>query len=156
MTAARKPSSEVSIVAVEIRSTAVVRVASPMSELMGAHTTAHAKLKSALPDLDAGEVCLRATLWYPPKDGVLTMEPGRIVQRSFKPVGEVVPSELPGGRAAQLHFRGPWHALPGAWARLFAWTAEQKLALAGTNWEIYAEEAKDPNGQEARLYALLA
>lgn len=144
------------IVTVERQPTAVVKVVSPMSALRDAHMTAHAKLKAALPTLEAGTVGLRATLWFPPKDNVLTMEPGRIVEHAFQPAGDVVPSELPAGRAAHLPFHGPWAELPAAWQRLFDWCSTQNLKLAGTNCEIYAEENQDPDGQEARLYALLA
>jgi effector-binding domain-containing protein len=144
------------IVAVARQPTAVVKVVSPMSDLREAHMTAQAKLKAALPRLDAGAVGLRVTRWQPPVDGTLTMEPGRIVASSFPAVGDVVPSELPAGRAAHLLFRGAWPELPGAWQTLFDWCSAQNLKLAGTNWEIYAEENQDPDGQEARLYALLA
>jgi effector-binding domain-containing protein len=157
VTANPKPRAEAgSIVTVTRQPTAVVKVVSPMSALREAHTTAHATLKAALPTLDAGTVGLRATLWHPPVDGTLTMEPGRLVERGFQAAGGVVPSELPAGRAAHLVFQGPWEALPGAWQTLFDWCAEQKLALAGTNWEIYQEENPDRSKQEAQLYALLA
>ena len=135
----------------------MVEVASPMSALREAHTTAQAALKAALPALDAGEVGLRVTLWHPPKDGVMTMEPGRLVAHGFAPKDEVVPSALPAGRAAHLDFRGPWEELPAAWQHLFAWADEQELALGGTNWEIYAEEnTQDQARPQADLYALLA
>jgi effector-binding domain-containing protein len=76
------------------------------------------------------------------------------VSRSFEPVGEVVPAALPAGRAAHLLLVGPYDGLPAAWQKLFAWCAEQRLQLAGVNWEIYADD--DPAQLETSLYALLA
>ena len=95
------------------------------------------------------------TLWHPPKDGWFEMAPGILVGRPFDPVSDVVPAELPAGRAGHFLLLGPYDGLPGAWQLLFAWCAEQKLGLAGTNWEIYREPTVDPATFETALYALL-
>jgi effector-binding domain-containing protein len=81
------------------------------------------------------------------------MEPGVLVARDLSPVGEVVPSALPAGRAAHVLLVGPYDLLPGAWGRLLKWCESEKLKLAGTNWEIYGGSAEKPG---TALYALLA
>ena len=78
------------------------------------------------------------------------MEIGRVVARSFAGVGEVVPSELPAGRAAHLSMEGGFENLPLAWQTLFDWCKAEQLSPAGINWEIYGAS------EGAELYVLLA
>src|SRR5712671_3051770 len=121
------------IVTTERRPTAVVRVKARMSELREAQQTSRARLTEVLAPL--GHTC---TLWRPPVDGVLDMEAGALVSGPFAAVDDVVPSELPAGRAAYFLLRGPFDNLPDAWKTLLDWCAAEKLALAGVNWEIYS------------------
>ena len=98
-----------------------------------------------------GDTC---TLWRPLADGKLDLEPGVLVARAFEPVGEVVPSCLPAGRAAHFLYVGPYEGLSAAWQTLFAWCAREGHKRAGINWEIYGKaESAQP---ETSLYALLA
>ena len=151
-----KPSlSEPRIVTTARRLTAVVKVQAAMSKLPEAQRAARATLAAALPSLGAGAIGPGCTLWRPPVDGVLAMEPGVIVAQAFQPAGEVVPSALPAGRAAHLLLRGSYEGLPGAWQALFAWCAREKLALAGVNFEIY-ESGDDAPQTETSLHAFLA
>ena len=144
-----------SIVTVERQLTAVVRITVAMSELMQAQMASRAKIAQALPTLEAGTVGLGVTLWRPAAGG-LYMEPGVLVGRAFAAKGEVVPSELPAGRAAHYVLNGSYAGLPGAWQTLLGWCAEQGLERAGTQWEIYGPPNADEAKQETRLYALLA
>ena len=85
------------------------------------------------------------------------MEIGTIVARPFPANGEVVPSDLPAGRAAHFLLKGPFDGMPGAWQTLFDWCTAEKLQLAGINWEIYMPwQGVDPAKLETDLYALLA
>jgi uncharacterized protein YndB with AHSA1/START domain len=147
--------SEPRVVTVDRRLTAVVRVAAPLGKLAEAQRSARATIAAALPALAAGTVGPGCTLWRPPADGVLAMEPGVIVSQVFEAAGEVVPSSLPAGRTVQLLLRGPYDGLPGAWQTLFDWCAGQSLALAGVNWEIY-QSGNDAPMIETSLHALLA
>lgn len=145
------------IVATERRPTAVVRVRARMSGLREAQQTSRARLAEVLPTLEASPLGHTCTLWRPPVDGVLDMEPGALVSGTFPPVDDVVPSDLPAGRAAFFLLRGPFDNLPDAWKTLFDWCAAEKLVLAGVNWEIYsAPEDAEPDKVETALYALLA
>ena len=150
----RTKPGECSIATVERRLAAVIRAQVPMAEIPQAQRTLRPKLRAAVQSLDVGPPGYTFTLWHPPIDGRLDMQPGILVSRSFEPVGEVVPAVLPAGRAAHLLLVGPYDGLPAAWGRLFAWCAEQRLQLAGVNWEIYADD--DPKQPETSLYALLA
>lgn len=145
-----------SIVTVERQLTAVVRVTAPMDKLREAHQSARARIDAALPKLDVGPLGLTCTRWKPPADGVMPMEPGTIVAKDFAPMGDVVPSELPAGRAAHFVLKGSFEGLGGAWGALFDWCAAQKLPLAGINWEVYGPTPADESKQETYLYAKLA
>ncbi len=142
-----------SIADTESQITAVVKVFAPLDKLPEAQRSARANLIAALPLLDAGAIGFTCTLWRPPKDGLLYMEPGIIVARTFERAGEVIPSALPAGRAAHFRLEGPYDKLPAAWETLFGWCKAQSLSLAGLNWEVYGG---DPANPETSLFALLA
>jgi effector-binding domain-containing protein len=145
------------IVTTERRPTAVVRVKARMSELREAQQTSRARLAEVLPTLGVSQLEHSCTLWRPPVDGVLDMEPGMLVSGAFSPAGDVVSSELPAGRAAYFLLRGSFEGLPGAWKTLLDWCAAEKLTLAGVNWEIYGPwQDVEPDQLETALYALLA
>ena len=145
------------IVMTERRPTAVIRIKARMSELREAQQTSRARLAEVLPTLGVAQLEHSCTLWRPPLDGVLDMEPGVLVSGAFSPAGDVVPSELPAGRAAYFLLRGSFEGLPGAWKTLLDWCAAEKLTLAGVNWEIYGPwQDVEPDQLETALYALLA
>jgi hypothetical protein len=149
--------SDCEIVTTERRPTAVVRLKAKMNGLREAQQTGRARLAEVLPTLGVSPLGHSCTLWRPPVDGVLDMEPGVLVSGPFAPVDDVVPSELPAGRAAYFLLQGPFDKLPGAWKTLFDWCAAEKLALAGVNWEIYsALQDTETEKVETALYALLA
>jgi effector-binding domain-containing protein len=149
--------SDCEIVTTERRSTAVVRIKAQLTRLREAQQTSRARLSEVLPSLPVRPLGHTCTLWRPPVDGVMDMEPGILVSGPFPAVDDVVPSELPAGRAAYFLLRGSFEGLPGAWKTLFDWCAAEKLALAGINWEIYGpSEDVEPDQIETALYALLA
>jgi effector-binding domain-containing protein len=149
--------SDCKIVTTERRPTAVIRLKARMSDLREAQQTSRAKLAEALPTLGVSPLEHSCTLWRPPVDGVLDMEPGVLVSGAFAAAGDVVPSELPAGRAAYFLLRGSFEGLPGAWKTLLDWCAAEKLPLAGVNWEIYGpSQDVEPDQLETALYALLA
>jgi hypothetical protein len=145
------------IVTVERRLTAVVKVDVPMAEIPQAERAARATLAAAKPVLSAyaGVLGDAFTLWRRPAEGRMAMEPGVVVSRPFDPVGAVVPSELPDGRAAHLLLVGPYAGIPAGWQRLFAWCTAEQLALAGINWQVYEGGDADSASARTALYALL-
>ena len=82
------------------------------------------------------------------------MEIGVLVAGAFAAREDVLPSELPAGRAAHLSMKGGFENLPMAWQTLFDWCKAEKLPLAGLNWEIY-DETSGPTPQTS-MNALLA
>ena len=150
-----------SIVTVRRQHTAVVRAEVPFAEIPAAQRASRAKLAAVLPSFDVGALGRTCTRWRPPVAGKLDMEMGTIVAHAFVasrvPGGEVMPSELPAGRAAHFVLKGPFDGLPWAWQTLFQWCEAEKLKPAGINWEIYGvSEGIDPAAQETELYVLLA
>jgi hypothetical protein len=145
------------IVTVERQLTAVVRAKVPFAKIPEAQRAARTAVDSVLPSLGAGSAGRTCTRFRTPADGLLDMEMGSIVACPFDARGEVVPSDLPAGRAAHFRLRGPFDGLPGAWQTLFDWCKAESLTLAGTNWEIYSSwQGVDPKALHTDLYALLA
>lgn len=155
MTAEFKP-AEYKILTVERQRTAVIPASVRMNQIPEVQRSLRFKIAAILPALDAGPVGRAFTLWRPPVDGMLDMEPGVIVSRLFESKGEVVASALPAGRAAHFQLVGPYDGLPRAWAALLDWCAAQKVKLAGANWKIYSDCDDDLSKAETSLYALLA
>jgi hypothetical protein len=145
-----------SIVTVERRVTAVVKARVPFAEIPQAQRSARAKIEAGLPSLDTGALGLACTRWRPPQGGALDMEMGTIVARPIEAQGEIVPSELPAGRAVHTVMVGPFDGMGAAWQTLFEWCQAEKLKPAGINWEVYGPTPTDPAKQETYLYALLA
>src|SRR5215510_7366059 len=97
-----------SIVTVDRQLTAVVKAKVPFPEIPNAQRSARAKIDAALSSLDAGAVGRPLTRFRTPAKDALDMEIGTIVGRSFADRGEVVPSDLPAGRAAHFQLKGPF------------------------------------------------
>jgi hypothetical protein len=94
--------------------TAVVRVvSSPFDKVPETQRATRAMLAAALPSLAAGPVGRSCTRWIRPIGSVLPMEIGVIVARRSTR-GQVVPSELPAGRAAHLSMAASFEDFPRA------------------------------------------
>jgi hypothetical protein len=144
---------ECGIASVERRLTAVARAQVRIAEIPEVQRSLRRKISAAVQSLAVGPLGDTCTLWRPLADGRLDLEPGVLVAREFEPVGEVVLSALPAGRAAHVLYVGPYEGLSGAWQTLFAWCAQEGHKLAGINWEIYSNE--DSAQPDISLYALL-
>ena len=134
------------IVTTERRPTAVVRVKARLSELREAQQTSRARLTEVLPTLGVAPLGHTCTLWRPPVDGVLDMEAGALVSGPFAAVDDVVPSELPAGRAAYFLLRGSFEGLPDAWKTLLDWCAAHGVDA----WAVWVpDEDRDSAGMLA-------
>jgi hypothetical protein len=142
--------SDCRIVTVERRLTAVIKTEPAFPQIPEVQRASRGKLGTLLPSLDCGPLGPTCTRWTPPIGGKLPMEIGVIVAQAFAAKDDVVPSDLPAGRAVHFSMKGPFDGLPGAWHTVFEWCKAQALTPAGINWEIYGGE------QDAELYALLA
>ena len=142
--------SDCRIVTVERRLTAVIKTEPAFPQIPEVQRASRGKLGTLLRQLDCGPLGPTCTRWTPPISGKLPMEIGVIVAQDFAAKDDVVPSDLPAGRAVHFSMKGPFDGLPGAWHTVFEWCAAQAVKPAGINWEIYGAE------QDAELYALLA
>lgn len=70
----------------------------------------------------------------------LEVEAGMPVAEAAKGDGEIVASQLPGGRVAVTWHVGPYDELYSAHEAMNAWLAEQGETAAGGPWEVYATD----------------
>jgi uncharacterized protein YndB with AHSA1/START domain len=145
-----------SVVFVEPQHTAAVKFAIAFADMPNAERSARTKIAEALPRIGAEPTGHNFTLCRRLPDGKMHYEPGVIVSRAFTSSGDVISSQLPGGRAVQYILIGPFNQLPQAWPALFTWCDSQGLQLDGAFWQVYGATATDPAKQETTLYALLA
>jgi SAM-dependent methyltransferase len=75
------------------------------------------------------------------KDDVPNVEVGVQVSRPFDPVGQVVPSFLPGGLVAAATHTGPVVTIGDTHAAVREWSTSEGYRPTGRHWEIYG----DPN-----------
>jgi effector-binding domain-containing protein len=74
------------------------------------------------------------------------------VARTFEPAGSVVPSKLPGGRAAHTIHAGDYAALGEAHDAIARWCRVTQQAPSGTRWEIYGDWNEDPAKLQTDVY----
>jgi len=115
------------IVTTERRPTAVVRVKARMSELREAQQASRARLTEVLPTLGVAPLGTPAPCGGRRSTACSTWRPA-LVSGPFAAVDDVVPSELPAGRAAYSCCADRSRVLPDAWKTLFDWCAAEKLA----------------------------
>lgn len=138
------------------QATAVVRGNVPMAELPAFFSRAFHSVFTLLEQqgvTPAGEPFgLYAGL---PTDTV-TVEAGVAVSREIAASGDVVPSQLPGGRVATAVHVGPYDTLERTYAELQQWVTEQGITPApGPMWETYLTDPQaepDPARWETRVF----
>src|SRR5689334_25345666 len=108
-----------SIVVVERRFTAVVKAKVPFLQIPDAQRSARRVVAGALTSIAPGSIGRPCTRFCAPASDALDMEIGTIVGHEFPPHGEVVPSDLPAGRAAHFVLKGSFAGLSAAWQMLF-------------------------------------
>lgn len=89
-------------------------------------------------------------LYHSPPGDVIDLEVGFPVDGTVDPTQGVEPSELPGGRTAQLVHEGAYDDLGSSWERLDAWLREQGLTPGAAAWEVYLTEPR-PDMDPAEL-----
>lgn len=137
--------------------TATVRGTVTMAEIRDFYDGAFGRVAAAL---ERQEVTPTAAfgLYLSPPTETFELEVGFVVDRTIEADGDVLPSALPGGRAARLIHLGAYDGLGGSWERLMAWVAGQGLAPAGPMWEVYVTEPTpeaDPESMRTDLFCLV-
>lgn len=138
--------------------TAAVRGTVTMAEIRDFYDGTFGRVAAAL---ERQEVTPTAAfgLYLSPPSETFELEVGFVVDRTIEADGDVLPSELPAGRAARLIHLGAYDGLGGSWDRLMTWVAEQGLAPAGPMWEVYVTEPTpdaDPSSMRTDLFCLVA
>lgn len=132
-------SGQPEIVTLEPTPTAAVRGTVTMDELREFYDSSFGKVAAAAARQGATPTAAFGLYAAPPGER-FDLEVGFVVGGGFEADGEVVPSSLPGGRAARLVHMGSYDELGRSWQRLTGWVAEQGLQQAGPMWEVYVTE----------------
>ena len=85
----------------------------------------------------------------------LSIEAGVPVTKTVAANGDVVASELPGGRAVKTVHVGPYDTLPATHAALKAWATSNGEKPRDDAWEIYVTDPStqpDPQKWETEVY----
>lgn len=138
------------------RPTAVVRADVPLAELPGFFSRAFHAVFQVLERQGVAPAGPPFGLYAsPPRDTVL-VEAGVPVSAEISAEGEVVPSRLPGGRAASTVHVGPYDTVEQSYAVLGRWISEQGLShRPGPMWEAYLtdpEAEPDPAKWQTRIF----
>jgi effector-binding domain-containing protein len=143
---------EVTVTAVQARPTAVVRAVTNWEEFPQRWPDLLDQVWACLRAEGVSRGCRNVMLYL---DDVPKVEVGVELTRLLRLSGEVVRSELPGGRVAWTAHRGPYSALWTAHEDVVDWCRDQGLALAGPRWEVYGPHREDPGEAMTEVYYLL-
>ena len=83
------------------------------------------------------------------------VEAGFPVDDSFRPTGDVVASQLPGGRIVSATHLGPYDMLEKTYTGLLAWAEDQGLQPSGPMWECYLTDPRlepDPSHWQTKVF----
>jgi effector-binding domain-containing protein len=86
-------------------------------------------------------------------DDAPSVEIGVEVAGPFAPIGRVVPSALPAGRAATAH--GTVGEIAAAHDAVIAWCDDRGLERTGVRWEVYGHERDESAGVDVDVFWLL-
>ena len=89
------------------------------------------------------------------KDDVPNVEIGVEIGESIPPLGQVVSSSLPAGRAAMTTHDGSYNDLGLAHQAIIEWCARHGLERVGPRWEVYGHWRDGSADQDVDVYYLL-
>ncbi len=79
-------------------------------------------------------------------DNRFTVEAGFPAATVIEAVGDVIPSELPGGQVAVTVHTGPYETMEPAYEALVSWVTDHGGEVAGDAWEVYfSDPATQPD-----------
>jgi effector-binding domain-containing protein len=135
--------------------TAVVRGVVPVSGLPGFFDASFRELGTTTTEQGVALLGPAFALYRGPVEETVDLEVGFPVDRPVEADGNVVASELPGGRLARVTHSGSFDGLVAAWAHLAAWLHEQGLEPAARRWEVYVTQPSpdmDPRDLRTELF----
>jgi effector-binding domain-containing protein len=124
---------DVRVLTVEPSTTAVVAGPFDLSKIMASYDAVYAWSRGG--QTDVRQVGQNIALYKHGRE----MEVGIEVDRPFAPVGDVIASELPGGRVAAAVHRTGYGDLRRTYAAIEAYLAANGLRGTGLCWEIYGD-----------------
>jgi effector-binding domain-containing protein len=137
---------DVSVRTVEPSKTAVVAGPMELSRFMACYDTVYGWLRN---QSDVKQVGQNVALYSAGR-----MEVGVEVDRTFEPVGDVVPSQLPGGRVASMVHTTGYGDLQRTYDAIRDWCEANGEAMAGVQWEIYGDPDERDHVDVEILYLL--
>ncbi len=89
------------------------------------------------------------------RDMKINIEVGVQIFKKFKGKGNVICSELPGGRVVQSVHKGPYDKLVQTHSIMQEWCKSNNEILEGPCWEIYGDWNDDASELKTDVYYLL-
>lgn len=142
------------LVTLQPTTAAVVRATVPMSELTAFFDRAFHAVMEAVQAQDASITGPPFAIYYGMPSETVDLAAGFPVTAAIEPSGEVTPSELPGGQAAQLLHVGSYDSLEGAYGQVIAWMGAHGHRPAEVMWESYLNEPS-PDGDPSANQTLI-
>jgi effector-binding domain-containing protein len=146
---------EPELVSEEPVTTAVVRGVVPVTGLPEFFDASFRELVTTTTEQGVALLGPAFALYRGPFEETVDLEVGFPVDRPVQADGNVVASELPGGRLARVTHSGSFDGLGEAWARLAAWLREKGCSPAAQRWESYVTQPSpdmDPRDLRTDLF----
>ena len=118
-----------------------------MGELAAFFDASFSRLAAAVAAQSVAVVGPAFALYHGAPGAVADLEVGFPTGGTVEVDGDVVASELPGGRVARLVHEGSFDQLGSSWGRLAGWITAEGLSPGADLWEVYVTEpspAMDP------------
>jgi effector-binding domain-containing protein len=139
--------------------TAVIHLVIPRHEIQAAMGPAFSELMAALHD----QGITPAGAWFSHHlrmdPGIFDFEVGLPVAAPIRPVGRVVPGEMPARAVLRTVLHGGYDGLGAAWQEFADWGKASGHQTAPDMWEVYVagpESGPDPAGYHTELNRPLA
>ena len=147
--------TEPELVDEEPATTAVVRAVVPVAGLTGFFDSSFRELVTTTTEQGVALLGPAFALYRGPFAETVDLEVGFPVDRVVRAQGNVLASELPGGRLARMTHAGAFDGLGEAWARLADWARAQGHAPGAQRWESYVTQPSpdmDPRDLRTELF----
>lgn len=137
------------LVTLQPSTTAVLRERVAMSDLRGFFDRAFGEVLRVVRTQHVEVIGPPFAMYHGTPTDTIDITAGFPVAAPILPDGEVGPSALPGGPAAQLLHRGSYDLLAEAYDRLVSWMGQQGYRPADVMWESYLNEPAPDGDPEA-------
>lgn len=136
--------TEITIIELDERPTAVVRERVPVDDLPQFFGRALHQAMEALQAQGRHPTGPPIALYHGKPNGSADIEAGFPVEAPITPSAGVTPGHLPGGRVVEAVHVGSYDTMERTYDQVMAWMAEHRLTPADEMWEVYLT---DPGAQ---------